>query len=53
MGCGYIRNDSLFMIGVVQIRHTGINKLGDGKGISWTARIWLNFNLQCGSTRPQ
>ncbi len=26
MGCGYIQNDIIFRIGVVQIRHAGMNK---------------------------
>lgn len=42
VGCSYIQNDGIFIIGVVQIKHTGMSKLGYGKRISW-----INFSLQC------
>ncbi len=31
MGCGCFQNDCIFRIGAVQVRHTGMNKLCDGK----------------------
>lgn len=39
MGSGCIQNDSTLRIGVTQIQHTGVNKLGDGKEFGCTVHI--------------
>ncbi len=49
MGCGYIQNDNIFRIGLAQIRLTSMNKRGDGKGISWIARICRLNDKACRS----
>lgn len=41
--CGSFQNGSICRIDVAQIWHTGMNKLGDCKGVSWIGKIWLNL----------